>query len=303
MLGIPLDARTALGAAQMGSQFVPGGNIIQGGLEMASASMDMDEHIHQAASLMGSDVRHLQAGSPAFKQYIQKELPEIYGDRAIGYGISLAGGAIAMGLVGMTFGLPAGIPGLLVGGIVGVGGSIAAGYVKEALFPSSYNSFLNFASQLQNMGQQGQMPPEAAFVALVINMPDSRSKKNVIASLPRSLGVKDEKGLIKLLNTDNGREALRQLMHEHDADVRAGVGAMSVAPQMTISEHFARLVNNRKIAGVDLLHQEKTTHIGNLIAMMELQQMQQSAMQPQASVMPQNLNQHLPNVNPAQRGM
>jgi len=304
-LGVPVNGRTALTAAQVGSNFVPGGQVMNAGLDMAGASLDVDDYIKETSALMGEDARHLQAGSPAFKNYIKKELPEIYGDRMVGLGFSLAGGAAAMALVGMTFGLPGGFLGMLVGGAIGIGGTIVAGMVKEALFPSSYNSFLNFASQLQNMGQQKQMSPESAFVALVVNMPDERSKKDVISSLPKYLRVTDGKGLIKLLNTDEGREALRAAMVEHDATVRASVGAMSVLPSRTISEQFAQLVNNGQIAGVDLLNGDKTGHVGSLIAMVEMQQSQQMQvpqMQPQIAAQ-QNPNMHLPMGNALQRGV
>ena len=86
-----LNAHNALTVAQVGSNFVPGGNLVQGGLDMASASLEFDDCMKQIPELMGDDVRSLKAGSPALKNYIKKELPEIYGDRAMSFGFSLAG--------------------------------------------------------------------------------------------------------------------------------------------------------------------------------------------------------------------
>lgn len=296
LFGTPIDARTALSAAQLGSNVLPGGQLVNVGLDMAGASLDVDDCIKQSLALTGEeDVRNLQAGSAAFKNYIKKSLPEIYGDRAIGLGFSLAGGAIALGTVGMVFGLPAGILGMVVGAGVGIGGTMVAGFVKDALFPSTYNSFLSFASELQNQGQQKQLSPEAAFVALVVNMPDEASKKRIFASLPKYTRVTDDKGLIKLLGREEGREMLRQVMVLHDGDVRPLIGAMSISPRVTISEHLAGLVNNGQIAGIDLFHSHKMGTIGNLIALREMQDMQATPLPtPPATTQNRNPNQHLP---------
>ncbi|MDX2073490.1 MAG: hypothetical protein SFX19_03885 [Alphaproteobacteria bacterium] len=270
-------------------------------VDLYAADVELHRNIQAATSMMGEDTRTLKAGSPAFRKYIKEELPEVYGDRAMGFVAAITGGAVALGLAGMVFGLPGGFLGMLAGLTIGAVGSIGGNYIKNQFFPSDYNTFLDFAANLQNLGQQKQMTPETAFVALVMNMPDERSRKDVMATLPKRLRVKNEKDLIRLLASDEGREALRMAMVENDAALRAGVGALSTSPQVTISEQFAQLVNQQQVAGVDLLNGEKTGHIGMLIANHETMQFQQSQ-EPQ-DMAQANPNTHLPTPKANQLGV
>lgn len=290
LLGTGINTRTALTAAQVGSNFVPGGMAVGGALDMASAHLDADQYMKEASTLMGQDVRHLSGA--ALKNYIKKDLPEIYGDRAMNFGFSISGGLVSVGVATAVMGGP---PGWIMGSLIGVGGTLAAMAGKDYILPSNYNNVLNFAYHLQAMGQQQTMTPEAAFVALTINAHDEQLRKDVY----KHLGVKDARGMIKLLNTEDGKLALQEAMFLHDNQLRHDLGAMSGMAGATVSERFARAVNNGKIAGVDLLDADKTGQLGNLIAMAEMQEM--APPQPQ---MPQaNPNQHLPSMNTLQRGV
>ncbi len=300
LLGTGIDTRTAIGAAQLGTNLMGHfGNPVAAGLEYVSAGMDRDDCIKQSLQLMGdgTNVSSLRAGSPAFKKYV-KELAGLEEERLSSFTVGIIGGAVAMGIAGMIFGLPGGFLGMLLGLAIGAGGAFAANGIKDHFFPGQDNMFLNFASQLQQMGQQQQMTPEAAFVALAMNMPDERSKRNILISLPNHYRIKRARDMVKLLDSEDGREALRQAMIENDTLIRAGTGAMSAMPKATIAEELANIVNNGQMAGVDLLNLEKTSYVGTLLAMRDIEMAQQS---PQSS--PQSTSPQLPQQQlPAQRG-
>ena len=306
ILGTGVDERTAMNVAQMGTNLMGKyGNPVGAGLEYVSAGMDRDDSIKQSLAVMGdgTDVHVLKSGSPAFRKYV-KELAGLEEERMSNFTVGIIGGAVAMGLAGMIFGLPGGILGMVVGLVIGGAGAMGANMIKEQFWPSQDNTFLSFASQLQQMGEQQQMSPEAAFVALAMNMPDERSKKDILLTLPKKFRLTRVRDMTKLLETDEGREVLRAAMVENDSIVRAGVGAMSVMPNATISEQFAGLVNNGQMAGVDLLNLEKTGHVGTLIAMHEAQAMQQMQQSPQMQNMAQNNpNMQLPHSRTAHNGI
>jgi len=294
-----LGPDTDLTVANLALNAAPGmvGNPAGLAIDLVSADREFSRNIEQAAKMMGSDTHHLAAGSPAFKKYIKDELPGIYEDRAIGYGFAIAGGAAALAIGSLVLGPP----GWIVGIGLGIAGSIGAGYFKEHLFPSNYNSFLEFATELQSSGQTGKLAPEAAFVALTMNL-DERAQKQVFRSIGG--GVKTKRDLLRLLKTDEGRMKLQNAMVENDQLIRSNLGALSPMPSATISEQFSGLVAGGQLSGVDLLNLEKTGHIGVLISIAETEQMERQLAAQQAQ--PQhgqgvNPNQHLPNKNVAQQ--
>lgn len=287
-----LNADNALTLAGLATNKLPGivGNPAGLAIDLVCADRELEKTIRQASEMMGEDTRHLKASSPAFKKYVKDELTGIYEDRAIGYGFAIAGGAAAVAVAAAMMGPPGWIAGIIIGMV----GTMGAGYIKEMIFPSTYNTFLEFAANMQDSGQRKQMVPEEAFVALSLNL-DEKTMGQVF----RSVGVEDKRSFIRLLKTDIGREKLRMAMLDNDASLRAANGAMTALPGPTLSEQFASLVNDGQISGVDLLNQEKTGHLGVLISMSETQMIQQQMMArqqapSQAQAMGANPNQQLP---------
>jgi len=262
------------------------------GIEMIAAGDEVDAKIKETAKTLGSDTLHLKAGSPAFKRFVKEEMPAIYEDRAIGYGFAIAGGALAIGAATMFMGGP---PGWILGIVIAGVGTLGSGLIKDAIWPSSYNTFLDFAKDLQAGGENRDLRPEAAFVALTLNL-DENSQRAVFNSLPKSLDVTDKKKFMRLLKTERGMEALHYAMTENDELIRAGVGAMSASPGGNISEKFTQLVNEGQMAGVDLLDQQKTGHLGNMIAIGETHRLKQRIQQLEATRDAPNPNASLPNL-------
>ena len=280
---IPLDTRTALEAGKFATGIMgKGGNPAAAGLEVVTTGMDIDNYTQTAASIMGeNDVRHLTVDSKAFKEYVNS-LSGLYEERLVNLGVGIAGGAAATGLAALAFGPPGWIAGI---GITAAGG-ILASFLKETVAPSRNHLFVDFARELQSQGQQKSLPPEAAYVALVMNMSDAAAMRNIIKNFPPEAEIHNINDMVKALSSDEGRMYLTQSMNDNDFLVRASTGAITATPGLSLSEEFAATINNGHMAGVDLLSMEKTMQVGTMLNM--------AAMQRQQPMLSSNPNGHLP---------
>ncbi len=280
---LPIDPRTALTLGQVGTTVLgTPGHVVSAGMEMVGTSWDIDSMTQEAKSL--------DVSGKAFKDYV-RSLSDLYEERLVNFSVGIAGSAAATGIVALAFGPPGWIAGLAAA----AGGGILASLGKEHFFPSQNRLYMDFAKQLQVQGQQGTLPPEAAFVALTMNMPDPVAIKSVIKSFPKDARIRNVNDMVKALGSEEGMMYLRNAMVENDFAVRAATGAITGMPGITISEEFANTVNDPRglMAGVELLSDRKTTQVGTLLNMANMQRMQAAAEQ-QNVQLAGNPNQHLP---------
>jgi len=298
---LPIDARTAVNVGQLGAGMLGKLNApVSAGLTLAGTSFDIHDSTQQVAGLMGADARSLMVDSKAFKDYVNS-LTDLYEERLKNLTVGMAGSAAGMAAFAGTVGmLSLGPPGWVMWGgslAAAAGGGMLASFGKEYIMPSKNRVFAQFASKLQMMGQEGHMPPEAAFVALVMNMPDPYAIKNIITSFPREAGIRNVNDMVKALNTTEGCMYLQRAMVENDDLVRASTGVLTAMPEVTLSDQYAQLISNGQMAGVDLLSAERTMQVGTLINMAQSER-SMLAMQQQQLAMSQvtslNPNLHLP---------
>lgn len=290
-----LDEETALQVAQAGANLLPGGTVIGAGLETLGADMAHAKYLGQACQIMGHDENTLHADSPAFKEYADK-LSGLYESRLMDFAASAAGSSVAVLTGAMVLGGP---PGWLLGGALALGGGFVGSEVARPLIGENHETFLEFAKFLQRSGQPqdgqaGNMPPEAAFVALTMNSSPA-TIKSVLISLEGS-GIKTIDGMVEALKTEEGTARLNKAMRENDALIR---NELCLAPQVgnghTTSEIYAELINKGYMNGVDLLSQEKTTQMAGILNQWQLNAMSEA-------VRNANPNTHLPyNGKPKQR--
>lgn len=284
-----ISSEALINAGRMGTNLMGAmGNPVGGVLEVAGAKIERDKLTTEAANIFDDDIATLKIDNPLFKRHVKDTLSSLEVDRVTGFGFSLAGSAIAIAVVSALMGPPGWIMGLVVAGAGGIGANL----LKDQIWPSDYNQFTRFASGLQTDAQQGTLSAEKAFVASVVTMLDKHDLKEVFASLPK---VKSEGDLIKLLDTQEGMEALHHAMLEHDQLIRSAIGAVNIMPNMHVSQQLAQIANNRQIGGIDLLSVERLSHLGTMIGVHDMQQ--QSMPQASAEHAPmQNPNQNLPNL-------
>jgi hypothetical protein len=268
--GVPVDARTSIGIAQMGLGFMPYGDVAGAGLEMVGTSVDIENELEQTSSVMGEDWRRLKSDSKAFKRHAEK-LNDAYTDNFVNFAVASSGAIAGPVLVGMFFGPPGIIGGLLAG----LGGTMAASTIKENVMPSQREEFLRFATTLQDKTQARALEPEDVFVALIMNTDNKNDITKVIRYLhSQDPNINNMNDMVRALDTAEGRALINDAMQRFDGEARDSIGALEIIPGENLSERLAMEANLGKFAGIDLLSDYKMGNIGLMLNAANFQEME-----------------------------
>ena len=232
-------------------------------IQTAQMVLQNSEQELAAQKLLQEGRSTIRTDSPAFKKYID-DLANSYTTQIPMMGVSIAG-SVAGAAVGASL-----LPGGWVAGIAGgMAGGMGATMVAEKLFVAKKEDLMEFATRLQQSGEQQQLPEEAALVAFTWGM-----NKQDMKTVTSAVGVRDVSAMVKLLETDEGRFRLQNAIENSEVNkiIMAKTGLIQQPGQpINAIKQFTALVNSGYLSGVDLFKSERLFNAANFINAQNLQ--------------------------------
>ena len=291
----PIDARTALTAADMGATFVPGGTGIQAATALASSSFEVQEKYEMIRRLTGKPVATDKEYRQAVKHYAEQSA-EAYTDNLVNFaGLTAGAAAGSAAASALTIANPWASMALHLGAPIAAG-SIGS-YLATELFVAKKADLANFFASCQHAGEAGQFRGEQAFVMGVLNLP--KPEMGVMLRCLQTMSGGKIKSIATLVEAADPKSKNHRFLTEAmkepsiDMNMRAAFGLnpnLDPRDQTSGSEIIAKLVNNGRLQGIQLLDMTEVGMVTSRYNMLMAQHFHASE-QPMAA---SNPNQHLP---------
>ncbi len=269
--GFGVDTDTAMTVTDLGrtaSGFIPGGRMVQGGLDVTLAAVQGDiestKEEHRLSNA-GINVKHENAKwNPRIRGHMDKlkgRWKGRAGEAIVSTGGAAAGGAAAVGLasaLGIAGGVAIPVIGAPIGAAIGtVVGGAAGGFMASkaynAVVPFDEKDEVDITIKISEAQKNGQEVPAEAIFAQWAAAQKGPMDKNLKNDLKAATGLTNFNDAIEQGKLDDITKMMKK--PQYAAAMRADLGIMEDAndPDRSAADQVAEWVNSGNLEGKDLL--------------------------------------------------